>query len=195
MKNQLTYFSLLSLCTWTLMSCFTMPSVITENDIVKSSERKKFIHQGAAREYNSPLLSLNQTIVHESSDYKNPKVYIYDILTLDSRSFRLDQKVYILIDEDAFHIDLEAIELDNFTSIQENNESIMTADSNYVDVVTGYNENNHNITRFSYVLQPDLVQKIQNADQVAFRYYAGPDMITVNLGTAKLQRLKKMLFE
>jgi hypothetical protein len=62
-----------------------------------------------------------------------------------------------------------------------------------MSVVTGYSENNRKITRFMYIFPGKLIEEIKNTENIQFRDYSGPDMITVSLRGNKLKKLKEMI--
>jgi hypothetical protein len=88
---------------------------------------------------------------------------------------------------------IEGKEYENTKEIEEKKEDVMTSDSTSISVVTGYSENNRKITRFSYELPDHVIAKIKDADQVIFRYYSGPDMLTITLKGIKISKLKQLI--
>lgn len=140
----------------------------------------------------SPLLFMEQSIVKEVTA-KESKYSVYDALVLNSLSYQVKGELYIIIDEEVFKPAVTSLEYENAREIQEKSEEVMRADSTTVKVVTGYTENNKKITRFSYSLDNSMIDSIRTANNVLFRYYAGPDMITIKLKGLKLKRLKRLI--
>ncbi|MDA3866771.1 MAG: hypothetical protein PF489_08500 [Salinivirgaceae bacterium] len=120
---------------------------------------------------------------------------IYDILIMRSLSYRLQNKVFLIVDNEAYPMKIEQKEYENSKIIKPIEEEVKTSDSTSMSVVTGYSENNRKATRFKYSLSNELIEKIKSTEQVLFRYYAGPDMITVTLKGRKLKKMKQILSE
>ncbi len=140
----------------------------------------------------SPLLYMEQSIVKEVSA-KESKYSVYDVLVLNSASYRVKEELYIIVEDEIFKPAVSSLEYDNTREIREKSEEVMRADSSTVKVVTGYTENNKKITRFTYTLDNELVERIRKANIVLFRYYAGPDMVTIKLKGLKLKRVKRLI--
>jgi len=198
MENQF-YTKKITKIFFVLISCFMMQNcilsnkIIEENDIVYSSKRIKW--DCTYKDYNrrSPLLYLKQSIVKTISSKNEVSYNVYDVLFLTSSSFKLEDKIFIIIDNNVYTMIIKNKECENTKEITENRNEILTADSTKVSVVTGYSENNRKITRFSYKLSNDIVDKIKKSNQVLFRYYSGPNMLTVKLHKNKLNKLKQFI--
>ena len=117
---------------------------------------------------------------------------VYDILTLSSNNFNLENKVFLIIDNIVEPMILEHKEYENTKNIIENSS---TTDSTNISVLTGYSEENKKITRFRYKLRNDMIDKIIKSEQILFRYYSGPNIITLQLNGLNLQKLKMVLNE
>jgi hypothetical protein len=169
--------------------------VTTEDDIVYASKRTKweYVYNNLGR--ISPLLSLNQSIVKETNANKVTSYTVYDIVNLSDASFALENKVFMIIDSDVFPMKIETKELVAAKTLEEKRADVVKADSTKVSVVTGYAENNKTIVKFKYKLNENIMSRLQSAERVLFRYYAGPDMITVELKGIGLGKLKKAMAE
>lgn len=69
----------------------------------------------------------------------------------------------------------------------------MAADSTYRTVVAGYSQQHSKITKFQYQLSPDIILKIRDADDIHFRYYSGPKMITVKPKRKTIRKIKELI--
>ncbi len=134
-----------------------------------------------------------QTIIKETKPNTIPHYQSYDRIKLRSNSFRLDNRVFILIDNVAYQVNVESVEFEKVSRIEEKRKDVMTVDSSKVSVVTGYEQNQSNDYRISYTIEPAVIEKIKTAKWICFRYYTGPDMITVPMGKFHLQTLKMVL--
>ena len=180
------------LITFSLFSCKVTNKIYETNDLVYSSKRMELKLEYNKEERKSPLISMKQSIVKEISD-KETSYHVYDVLILTSYSYKLDDKVFLIIDDEVFPMSIESKEFENSREVSEKTEDIMTSDSTTMSVVTGYSEYNRKITRFSYCLPEHVISKIKSSNQILFRYYAGPDMITVQLQKRKLDKLKELI--
>lgn len=188
-KIDFVLFGFLILCL-SFQSCIHANLIQIERDEVYSSERVKvhFFYRRAEERY-SPLLSVEQTIVKEILSNSTITYKVFDIVTLQSTGFKLDNKVFILIGGQVYPVKVDQVEAAVVPNFKEKREDILTADSTKVSVVTGYTSNNNVESKLSYSLDRKLIDKMKKAQEVRFRYYAGPDMITVKLQGLALDRL------
>lgn len=178
--------------TLAFQSCITFSGILEENDVVYSSKRISYRHVSRDHNRKTPLIHLDQTFVKEIRN-KDVTYSVYDILNLNSSSFKVEDKVFIIVGDKVFNVNIVNKELDFSKNIRENKSDLLTADSTKISVVTGYSEENVKITRFTYQLTNEMVSSIKRANQVTFRYYAGPSMMSVKLGKYDLKRIKKVL--
>lgn len=185
--------SLFVLISIMFIGCISTSRIIVQDDIVNSSKRLELRY--LIRDFNKrfPLLYLEQQLVKEIKSDNKYSIKVYDILTLNSSSFKLEDKVFLIVDKSVYPMALDIIEYDNVKSITSNTKDILTSDSTKVSVVTGYTENNNKITKFSYKLSEELINKIKTSKQVSIRYYAGPSMLTVKLKDKNLRKIKKLI--
>lgn len=175
-----------------LFGCRVANKIYEENDIVYSTKRIELKLAYRWHQRKSPITYFEQSIIKEISN--NGTTYkVYDALILTSLSYQLEDKVFVIIDNEAFAMEIDKKEYENTKEIEEKKEDIATSDSTSISVVTGYSENNRKITRFSYKLPDKMIGKIKNTDQVLFRYYSGPDMLTITLDRRKLKKLKQLI--
>lgn len=182
----------LTICTF--QSCMLFRGILVEEDIVYSTKRiRADFGYLAAREIYSPLIQLHQTIIKETKPNTLDHYQSFEWIKLRINSFRLDNRVFILIDSAAYQVHVESVEFERVSNIEEKRKDVMTVDSSKVSVVTGYEQNQSNDYRLSYSIEPTLIEKIKTANKVSFRYYTGPDMITVSMGRFNLTTLKKLI--
>ena len=177
---------------FSLLGCKVTNKIYEENDIVYSTKRIELKLDHHLQNQRSPLTYAKQSIVKEISE--NGTVYkVFDALILTSLSYQVEDKVYIIIDNEFFAMEIDKKEYEHTREIVEQKEDIATSDSTSISVVTGYSENNRKITRFSYKLPDNVIKKIKNTNRVLFRYYSGPDMMTITLDGRKLKKLKQLI--
>jgi hypothetical protein len=164
-----------------------------EDDIVNSSRRIKaeFIYR-VSQEWDSPLILLNQKIVKELKQNSEEQYKVYDFIQLRSNSFKLENKVFIIVDNEPFRLEVERYDSKMIPKLDEKRKEILTSDSTKVSVVTGYEENQIWDYRIAYSIDKAIIGKIKSSHSVMLRYYAGPDMITIKLDSYDLDILKKI---
>lgn len=176
-----------------LSSCSSYNKIYSEDDIVYSTKRFELKYDYKDRNRRTPIHFFTQSIVKEVDQNNNVSYSAYDVLFLTSSSFRLDEKVILIIDNKPYPMVLDKIELENEKTISENTTDIQTSDSTTVSVTTGYSENNRKITRFSYKIPVSTVMEIKKADQLSIRYYSGPSLITVKPKKLSIKKIKELI--
>lgn len=183
----------LMLIYFTFQSCSTFNRIYQENDVVYSSRRFELKYYVKDRDRRSPLYYFTQSIIKEINQQDEISYYAYDVLSLSGSSFKLDEKVFLLIDNEAYPMSVDKIELENVRSISENTGKLSTSDSTSVSVITGYSEDNRKITRFRYKIPAATMAKIKESDQFTLRYYSGPSMITVRPRKKSIRMIKQLI--
>ena len=176
-----------------LSSCSTYNRIYSEDDVVYSTKRFELKYDYKDRDRRTPIYFFTQSIVKEIDQIKNVSYRAYDVLFLTSSSFKLDEKVILIIDNKPYPMVIDEMELENVKSISENTTDIQTSDSTTVSVTTGYSENNRKITRFSYKIPLSTIMEIKKANQISIRYYSGPSMITVKPKNLSIKKIKELI--
>ncbi len=112
---------------------------------------------------------------------------------MKSDSYQLEKEVYIIVDGEVREMNVSQMKTEKSFSVSEDEETIITADSTSVSVVTGYNKYESRKVKLQYVIDNGTIDMIGDAENVRFRYYAGPDMITVRGSRSQLKRFKKLI--
>jgi hypothetical protein len=176
-----------------LSSCSTYNKIYSEDDIVYSTKRFELKYDYKDRDRRTPIYFFTQSIVKEIDQNNNVLYRAYDVLFLTSSSFKLDEKVILIIDNKPYPMVIDKIELENVKTISENTTDIQTSDSTTVSVTTGYSENNRKITRFSYKIPVSTIMEIKKADQLSIRFYSGPSLITVRPKNLSIKKIKELI--
>jgi hypothetical protein len=176
-----------------LPGCFPLNRVISEEDVAYSTKRVSLRY--ILRDYNrrSPLISVEQSVVKESGQGNGVTYKAYDVLTLSGSSFEVSDDLFWIIDGQAYPMKIDRRESDFSRSISEETKDIAISDSTSVNVVTGYSYENRKIVRFSYTVPREVVDKTRVSKSLMLRYYSGPDMMTVKLGSHNLNKLKRVI--
>lgn len=191
-KSSILLLLLLTACA--LPSCGLFNNIIVEEDVVNSSSRirTEFEYRNA-KEWASPLLLVQQTIIRETGKDNPTGIRIFDRIQLQSNSFQLENRVYLLLDGKPFKAKVEDVEFERLRKVEEKRKEVLTADSTKVSVVTGYDRSETSSYKLTYSVSPEIVEKIKTCNKLRFRYYAGPDMITTTMSSWELNTLKKVL--
>ena len=176
-----------------LSSCSTYNRIYSEDDVVYSTKRFELKYDYKDRDRRTPIYFFTQSIVKEVDKNNNVSYRAYDVLFLISSSFKLDEKVILIIDNKPYPMVIDKIELENVKTISEDTSDIQTSDSTTVSVTTGYSENNRKITRFSYKIPVSTIMEIKKANQISIRYYSGPSMITVKPKNLSIKKIKELI--
>jgi hypothetical protein len=175
------------------VSCNLKLKILVETDAVYSTKRVSLKYYSKDQNKNSPLIYLQQSIVKEINPYDEITYTVFDMLAMNSESFNLHEKVFVIVDKEVYPMIIGGTEYEYAKNVTEDKTDLLLADSTTVSVVTGYSENNMKKFRFSYKLSDTLISKIQNSDEVLFRYYSGPAMLTVPLKGRKLEKVKQLI--
>lgn len=168
----------------------------TENDIATSVKRvRKIFFTGKVEERKTPFAGLKQTFLKETGPSGQVTCKVYAVLIMDKGAYRLKDKIFLIVDGKAYPLTFEQEEPESYSETSTQTETITAADSSEVSVVTGYSKDEKKIFKMYYTLAPELIEKIGTARQVLFRFYSGPDMITVNYKGSQLKKLKNFLLQ
>lgn len=167
--------------------------ITINEDIVNSSKRIEVHYFCKKATVPTSIYYMKQSVVKEIFADGSSTITVYDVLNLFENSFNLSDEVYLIVDDSFYQLKILKAEHDHIKTISENTDNIMTADSSYTTVVTGYSENNSKISKFEYMLTDEMIEKIKTANKVSYRYYAGPNMITMELKPKSLEKLKELI--
>ena len=120
-----------------LSSCSPYNRIYSEDDIVYSTKRFELKYAYNDRDRRTPIYFFTQSIVKEVDQNNNVSYRAYDVLFLISSSFKLDEKVILIIDNKPYPMVIDKIELENVKTISEDKTDIQTSDSTTVSVTTG----------------------------------------------------------
>lgn len=187
---------LLSLIIISLSGCLAVHSSRTFTDtdeaVSEVRTRKKFYFRREL-EKKTPFISLEKTFFKVQEAHGHTSISVFDILTLDHGSFDVGADLYVIVDGRAYPVKGRQETPELFIHTSTDTETIMTADSNEIDIVSGYSRDQWKLYRISYAIDTGILNNIRNAREVLFRYYAGPEMMTVRLRGPQLNALKKIL--
>ncbi len=102
-----------------LSSCSTYNRIYSEDDVVYSTKRFELKYDYKDRDRRTPIYFFTQSIVKEVDQNNNVSYRAYDVLFLISSSFKLDEKVILIIDNKPYPMVSDKIELENVKTISE----------------------------------------------------------------------------
>lgn len=99
-----------------LTGCSVNNKIFKEEDIVYSTSRYELKYTIKDKNRRSPLIFFTQTILKEKSAQNEVSYHVYDVLNLSNASYKLEEKVFLIIDNKPYPMDIEGIELENRTT-------------------------------------------------------------------------------
>ena len=193
----------LFLCFW--MACIiflfvgcelplTMSQFYSEEDEVKQTRRvyRNFTYN-IPMERDAPLRYVEQKLFKEILPDSSHQIHCYETISTSIKSYDLKPKVYFIMNNYIDSVDMEVMGDENFTRVTEEMSLVENSDSSYTNVVTGYSQNSSRLYRIRYPLSPTLIEKMKDAREIRFRYYAGPAMMTTRLHGVHLVKFKDVL--
>lgn len=186
----------------TLISCLFLFLIVgscrpfkVQDDQIKSMKRMTMeqVYEAREKEEETPLLSMKQTLVKNLYENGQAEYNVYDVLSLDERSFRLERKLYWVIDDEVFVIDPDYIDQEQSVAFDESTEDLTTVDSTQRTVITGYQQNNERRVKLKYTLGDELISDLRDARELLIRYYIGPETATIRIRGFELNKYRQLI--
>lgn len=174
-----------------LNSCGPFNQIITENDVVFSTNRASVVF---AKRFDENHLEAywRQTFVKEGKPGNAPIYTMYDEINIGNSGFGLKEEVYLIVDNEVFQMKLNKIENDFSKSMMEYKSGNPQSNQENATSLREHLDNNKYF-RFSYNLSEPVIAKIKNAEIVQYRYYSGPRIYTATLVGYSLMQAKKII--
>ncbi|MBN8652673.1 MAG: hypothetical protein J0L67_14670 [Cytophagales bacterium] len=175
--------SLLFISILLLVAACTLPlqTIQSQYDIATNTKNFRWDHRIFG--FMPPLVTLEQSFVKQLDENQQVEFRLYDVVILRPNQFRLEDKVFMLLDDKP--VSLQVLR-------REDDVKIVHDDPMDVSVV-GSNESRYPVTRLEYVFSSEVVEQMKSAKSIQFRYYSGPDIITISFSHEKVLQLKKLL--
>ncbi len=166
-----------------------------KEDIARSATRMEWDHiYHFPMEYGTPLVKMYQSVVKEINRENEVSYRFYDLLLFRPGGHELEKEAYLIVDDRvAITLDIASFNRELSTKIDEETGSVINVNQEEVDVVTGYSQITRKNYKVEYSLSQATLDLILDADRIQFRYYAGPDMITLPLTGYRLNQLKSLV--
>ena len=194
MKTKLLFSSIfLILLTNACVNTDIMQKVKKENDNVKNTKRFLYSNVFSPIEKPNKVLYFYKMFYKEIDSTNHEEVIVKDRIHFTSTADPLENNVYILTDTKIYKLSIPKIEVELNKEIETKKESVMKADSTKIDVITGYHENHSKVYKFNYSITEQIRKDILESKTLKFRYYAGIEMITIQIKDYKLKNVKELL--
>ena len=187
---------LLAFTLLTVTGCVNLRSgIFVENDRVMKTRKVTYetyfvSNQRYEQSYTQKITFLKETDRNSITNYT-----LYDVITLPVESFDLDDKMYIVADDNVINLPVSTQNQFNTKKINEKKDEIMKSDSTKVTVVTGYDVVNKKTIQMTHPINNDILQKILQARELHLRYYVGPNAINSEIKGTKLRNIKKWILK
>ena len=187
------------LLAFTLISvtaCVNLRSgIFVENDRVMKTRKVTYeayfySNQKYEQSYSQKITFLKETDRNNITNYT-----LYDVITLPVESFDLDDKMYIVADDNVIKLPVSTQNQYNTKNINEQKNEILQSDSTKITVVTGYDVVNKKTIQMTHPINDDILQKILQAHELHLRYYVGPNAINSEIKGTKLRNIKKWILK
>ena len=187
---------LLAFTLLTVTGCVNLRSgIFEENDRVMKTRKVTYetyfvSNQRYEQSYTQKITFLKETDRNSITNYT-----LYDVITLPVESFDLDDKMYIVADDDIINLPVSTQNQFNTKKINEKKDEILQSDSTKITVVTGYDVVNKKTIQMTHPINDDILQKILQAHELHLRYYVGPNAINSEIKGTKLRNIKKWILK
>jgi hypothetical protein len=175
--------------------CNVTDYVTHQYDQVKK-ENRTTLHvflQYPEERYNS-FYSSKKEFVKDVHQNGTVTYRVFDQLKMTPDSYPLSDTLYIILNNSlAWPIVMKQVSTSVFHNTQTQTEQVVKNDSTQATVVSGITQNEYKNIQFQYTLSPKQINALRNIGSVAFRYYAGPETITLKLPNSTLRKLKKLI--
>lgn len=187
---------LLAFTLLTVTGCVNLRSgIFVENDRVMKTRKVTYetyfvSNQRYEQSYTQKITFLKETDRNSITNYT-----LYDVITLPVESFDLNDKMYIVADDDIINLPVSTQNQYNTKNINEQKNEILQSDSTKITVVTGYDVVNKKTIQMTHPINNDILQKILQARELHLRYYVGPNAINSEIKGTKLRNIKKWILK
>jgi hypothetical protein len=155
-------------------------------DPAKQAKRYRIEQSYLGKVSNYALITVNQTILKEIFPNGSAVYTVYDLMYLKSFPFQVNDTVFYIVDNKAFACPVKNANPDK---IRWERSKPSDLNPNIIDTKVTENEN----YKMEYHLSDKLVESVREAKNISFQYYTGPDIITVKLSQADLNRFKRLV--
>ncbi len=184
------FFSLQSCLAMLLIKNNSKPKI--EHDDIKGITRfKSTLFYYLSEERNSSFIKNEQLIYKETNGFKQEYKF-YDYLQLESRLKSIENTIYFIVDGRNYPIEIHSQSKESLTEVDKEEEDLILADSSTTSVIRDYEIRNYSLISIQYTLEENLIREIANAEDVKIRYYAPPEMITLELSNLKLKAFRAL---
>jgi len=177
--------SLLLISILVITAACTIPGFIqtvqSQYDIATNTKNFRWDHRIYG--FTPPLVTLDQSFMKQLHENQQPQYRLFDVIILKPNQFRLEDKMYIILDDKPFSL-----------HVQRREDDMKIVHDDPTDALgLGSTERRHPVIKLEYVLLPEVIEQMKSAKSIQFRYYTGPDIITISFSPEKVLQLQKLL--
>ena len=163
-------------------------------DAAKGTNRIKETFDGLrTTDFSNEFLNARKVVTKEVESDGTAHYKFFDLISLRDQSFPIEKEIYIVAGEKSVKVVADYFSSDRIYNINENTDTILASDSSEVEIVTGYDQVRKREIKMSYEIDASLAKSMAEADEVLFRYYAGPEIMTFVFRNNRLRRLREVL--
>lgn len=189
MKTGLFFFA----ATLFLLSCTSPYGVIrSTTDDYQNSRNIRLLLSFSVREYDNEVQSIDMTFARVIHADGREEAGVYAQVNKSAAAFDLKEEGFIKIDGRKYPVVLQdrreniLSRTDNTTTAQSVRD---TTGASTLTVLTGSSTTNWKQAYFYCPFTDEQVQAIKNCRQLEFRYYAGPDPVTISTRPSSLKKI------
>lgn len=179
-----------------LQACnIAQKTIYVENDKVMKTRRVKLKEHFYNNKKNEAQYSQYVDFIKETDENNVVSYLMYDIISVPIGGFDLEEKMYIIIDEDIYRLNTLYEKSENNRQLDENRTEVLLSDSSKTTVVTDVGLTTRKIIKMKHSLEQAQIDQMLQAKEIHLRYYLGPDIINSEIKGNKLQRVKKWILK
>jgi len=118
-------------------SCSVPNSIRYQYDHAAEIKNYRWEHRAGDMKLRSPLVYIDQTFLKQRYSDQSVLYKLYDVVVLHENEFRLDDRVYLLVDNLPITLIPQNREDDNWRTKDTKRDEVLLADSTKLSVVTG----------------------------------------------------------
>ncbi len=183
------YYSPLFLC-FLFSACAPYPVLVQTMNDPFTNTKKQRLEITVIPQERLVSSQVQFTFVKEQTTNQQSQLTLYAQLFVNNRQFSLQPDFYSLMDTQSYKKTVTNLETDGLL-----NQPIALADldSSNTRILSYYNYTHCPSYRFTIPLSADEIDKLPNAQILAYRFYLGPREVTAHLSYFQLSRIKQLL--
>jgi hypothetical protein len=170
--------------------------VKTTHDDYKNNKTIQLSLRYRAEERRSEASSVEMTFVRLVQPSIGEELGVYVKISKSASAFEIEEEGFVKVDGQKFAIQFQNRRenvLSETTPVVENQTIQDTTGSRTIQVVTGMNTSTWKEEHFYWPVSPELAEAIKRCQTLEFRYYIGPNPVTLSTNPMDLEKIKQWL--